>query len=77
VGEFKSPCPKEFMHEDEDGIESSSVAWASDRDFLLQIISDFSVELPPEPAAELTHNLLIRIEGFNMHSTEAPIVAYA
>ena len=49
--EFMSPCPKEFMHEDEDGIESSSVAWASDRDFLLQIISDFSVELPPEPAA--------------------------
>jgi condensin-2 complex subunit D3 len=34
------------MHEDEDGIESSSVAWASDRDFFLQIISDFSVELP-------------------------------
>ena len=44
MGEFKSPCPKEFTHEDEDDIESSSVAWASDRDFLLQIISDGSVE---------------------------------
>ncbi|KAJ6430909.1 hypothetical protein OIU84_018420 [Salix udensis] len=70
VGELKSPCPKEYMHEDEDGIESSSVAWASDRVFLLQTISNVSVELPPEPAAELAHNLLIRIEEFNMHSTE-------
>ncbi|KAJ6313642.1 hypothetical protein OIU77_015013 [Salix suchowensis] len=70
VGELKSPCPKEYMHEDEDGIESSSVAWASDRVFLLQTISNVSVELPPEPAAALAHNLLIRIEEFNMHSTE-------
>lgn len=70
VGEFKSPCPKEFMHEDEDGIESSSVEWVSDRVFLLQTISNVSVELPPEPAAELAHNLLIRIEEFSMHSTE-------
>ncbi|KAG6756965.1 hypothetical protein POTOM_037264 [Populus tomentosa] len=70
VGEFKSPCPKEFMHEDEDGMESSSVAWVSDRVFLLQTISNVSVELPPEPAAELAHNLLLRIEEFSMHSTE-------
>jgi condensin-2 complex subunit D3 len=77
VGEFKSPCPKEFMHEDEDGIESSSVEWVSDRVFLLQTISNVSVELPPEPAAELAHNLLIRIEEFSMHSTEVAIQAYA
>ncbi|XP_075654192.1 condensin-2 complex subunit CAP-D3-like [Castanea sativa] len=28
------------------------------------------MELTPEPAADLAHNLLKRIEEFNMHSTE-------
>ncbi|KAJ8766260.1 hypothetical protein K2173_022319 [Erythroxylum novogranatense] len=52
------------------GIESNSVAWAGDRVFLLQTISNVSVELPPKSAADLAHNLLKRIEEFNMHSTE-------
>jgi len=58
AGEFKSPYPKEFVHEDVDDIESNSIAWAGDRVSLLQTISNVSVELPPEPAAELGHNLL-------------------
>ena len=28
AGEFKSPYPKEFVHEDVDDIESNSIAWA-------------------------------------------------
>ncbi|XWS53609.1 hypothetical protein CRYUN_Cryun10bG0015700 [Craigia yunnanensis] len=56
--------------EDEEGIESNSVAWAGDRVFLLQTISNVSVELPDEPAADLAHNLLKRVEKFSMHSTE-------
>ncbi|KAK9671730.1 hypothetical protein RND81_12G051000 [Saponaria officinalis] len=51
-------------------MESNSVAWAGDRVLLLQTISNVSTELSPEPAAELAHDLLKRIEGFNMHSTE-------
>ncbi|CAN0918138.1 Condensin-2 complex subunit CAP-D3 [Linum grandiflorum] len=51
-------------------INSNSVAWAGDRVFLLQTISNVSVELPPEAAADLAHNLLKRIEDFSMHSTE-------
>ncbi|KAE8637385.1 hypothetical protein CSA_004478 [Cucumis sativus] len=50
--------------------ESNSVAWAQDRVFLLQTISNVSVELPPEPAADLAHELLKRVEEFNMHPTE-------
>ncbi|XP_050206637.1 uncharacterized protein LOC126656175 isoform X2 [Mercurialis annua] len=61
---------KEILHEDEEGSEANSVAWAGDRVFLLQTISNVSVELPPEAAADLAHNLLKRIEEFNMHSTE-------
>ncbi|KAK9131201.1 hypothetical protein Sjap_011688 [Stephania japonica] len=50
--------------------EGNSAAWAGDRVFLLQTISNVAMELPEEPAAELAHNLLDRIEKFNMHSTE-------
>lgn len=60
-------------------IESNSVAWAGDRVSLLQTISSVSVELPPEPAADLAHNILKRLEEFSMHSTEVHIfwsVAY-
>ncbi|OMO98513.1 Armadillo-type [Corchorus olitorius] len=67
--EFQSPCMKGIA-EDEEGIESNSVAWAGDRVFLLQTISNVSVELPAEPAADLAHNLLKRVEKFSMHSTE-------
>ncbi|KAJ4834078.1 hypothetical protein Tsubulata_016276 [Turnera subulata] len=69
AGELKSPPAKQHIHED-DSSESNSAAWAGDRVFLLQTISNVSVELPPEPAAELAENLLKRIEEFNMHSTE-------
>ncbi|KAJ0035105.1 hypothetical protein Pint_24509 [Pistacia integerrima] len=69
-GEFKSPLTLRDEQEDEEGIVSNSVSWAGDRVSLLQTISNVSVELPPEPAADLAHNLLKRIEGFNMHSTE-------
>ncbi|VFQ64910.1 unnamed protein product [Cuscuta campestris] len=50
--------------------ELSSVTWAGDRVFLLQTISNVAVELPAEPAADLAHNLLTRLEQFSMHSTE-------
>ncbi|WJZ86890.1 hypothetical protein VitviT2T_006304 [Vitis vinifera] len=66
--EFRSP-----VQDFDDGVDcsmSNSVAWAGDRVFLLKTISNVSVELPPEPAAALGHNLLTRIEEFNMHSTE-------
>ncbi|GJW08963.1 condensin-2 complex subunit D3 [Tanacetum coccineum] len=52
------------------GVESNSVDWAGNRVALLQTISNVSVELPAEPAADLAHNLLKRIEEFNMHSME-------
>ncbi|CAL0301613.1 unnamed protein product [Lupinus luteus] len=69
-GEFKSPFVQRNAFEEEESIECNSVAWASDRVFLLQTISNVSVELPPEPAADLAHNLLKRVEEFNMHTTE-------
>nr|KYP62448.1 Condensin-2 complex subunit D3 [Cajanus cajan] len=69
-GEFKSPFVQKNAFAEEESIECNSVAWASDRVFLLQTISNVSVELPPEPAADLAHNLLKRVEQFNMHSTE-------
>ncbi|GAV74919.1 Cnd1 domain-containing protein [Cephalotus follicularis] len=69
-GEFMSPFAQGNVYEDGEDIESSSVAWAGDRVFLLQTISNVSVELPPEAAADLAYNLLKRIEDFNMHSTE-------
>ncbi|XP_014499034.1 condensin-2 complex subunit D3 [Vigna radiata var. radiata] len=67
--EFKSPIAQKESSEEE-STECNTVAWASDRVFLLQTISNVSVELPPEPAADLAHNLLKRVQAFNMHSTE-------
>ncbi|GMH08305.1 hypothetical protein Nepgr_010145 [Nepenthes gracilis] len=67
--EFKIP-PQEDRGEGKESMESDSVAWASDRVLLLQTMAKVSVELPPEPAAELAHNLFKRLEKFNMHLTE-------
>ncbi|KAK3004021.1 hypothetical protein RJ639_019419 [Escallonia herrerae] len=69
-GELKCPLEQGDLNEEGLCTNSNSVAWAGDRVFLLQTISNVSVELPPEPAADLAHNLLKRIEEFNMHSTE-------
>ncbi|CAI9765857.1 unnamed protein product [Fraxinus pennsylvanica] len=69
VHELKSPLEQD-VNEGMVDIESNSLAWAGDRVFLLQTISNVSVELPPEPAADLAHNFLKRLEEFNMHSTE-------
>lgn len=68
--EIRSSLVHGDQFEEQDGLESNSVTWAGDRVFLLQTISNVALELPHEPAAELAHNLLQRIEGFNMHSTE-------
>ncbi|MQM18444.1 hypothetical protein Taro_051437, partial [Colocasia esculenta] len=51
-------------------VDPISVAWAGDRVSLLQTISNVSLELPSEPAAELAHNLLTRVQEFNMHFPE-------
>ncbi|KAI3469376.1 hypothetical protein Pfo_026039 [Paulownia fortunei] len=69
VSELQSPFERDADEEMVD-VESSSVAWVRDRVFLLQTISNVSMELPPEPAADLAQNFLKRLEGFNMHSTE-------
>ncbi|OWM71236.1 condensin-2 complex subunit D3 [Punica granatum] len=50
--------------------EPDSISWASDRVFLLQTISNVSLELPSGPAADLAQKLLKQIGGFNMHPTE-------
>ncbi|KAH9315030.1 hypothetical protein KI387_023657, partial [Taxus chinensis] len=50
--------------------EAMSIGWATDRVFLLQTISNVAVVLIPDAAAELAHDLLIRVEAFNMHPTE-------
>lgn len=50
--------------------EIETVLWARDRVSLLNTISNVSMELPSEPAAELAHSLLSRIEQFNMHLSE-------
>lgn len=71
--EPKCPIEQGELNEELMDTESNSVAWAGDRVFLLLTISNVSVELPPEPAADLAHNLLKRIEEFNMHSTEVSI----
>nr|VDD60697.1 unnamed protein product [Brassica oleracea] len=55
---------------DEEGVECNSSTWAGDRVFLLQTISNVSLQLPPEPAADLADNLLKKIEKFNLHSAE-------
>ncbi|KAI9077591.1 hypothetical protein K1719_040428 [Acacia pycnantha] len=70
LGECKSPFDPGDAFVEEENSEPNSVAWASDRVFLLRTISNVSLELPSEPAADLAHNLLKRIEEFNMHSTE-------
>ncbi|KAE8736045.1 hypothetical protein F3Y22_tig00000218pilonHSYRG00254 [Hibiscus syriacus] len=69
-GKFQSPRLQGNGYVDEESVESNSVAWTGDRVFLLQTISNVSIELPAEPAADLAHNLLKRVEKFNMHSTE-------
>uniref|UniRef100_A0A0E0MNB9 Condensin complex subunit 1 C-terminal domain-containing protein n=1 Tax=Oryza punctata TaxID=4537 RepID=A0A0E0MNB9_ORYPU len=50
--------------------EPNSALWAVDRVSLLQTISNVSMELPVEPAAELAHSLLTRIENFDMNLNE-------
>ena len=62
--------PSAAEEEEATGVESNSVDWAGNRVSLLQTISNVSVELPTAPAADLAHNLLKRIEEFNMHSME-------
>lgn len=59
---------KEKVCGDDGQIET--VSWARDRVSLLNTISNVSMELPSEPAAELAHSLLSRIEKFNMHLSE-------
>ena len=72
--QIQSPAIKGVQFEKEEDVESNSVAWAGDRVFLLQTISSVSLELPPEPAAELAHNLFQRLDEFNMHLTEVKLV---
>ncbi|GKE07677.1 condensin-2 complex subunit D3 [Tanacetum coccineum] len=62
--------PSKVEEKEAIGVESNSVDWAGNHVSLLQTISNVSVELPAEPAADLAHNLLKRIEEFNMHSME-------
>lgn len=73
-GQCRSPFEQGDAFVEEESMERNTLAWASDRVFLLQTISNVSVELPSEPAADLAHNLLKRIEEFNMHSTEVSII---
>lgn len=54
----------------DDGGEPNSFMWAGDRVHLLQTIANVSLELPPEPAAELACNLLDRLKNFNMNLSE-------
>ncbi|XP_062108742.1 uncharacterized protein LOC133819492 isoform X2 [Humulus lupulus] len=67
---IQSPHTLGDIHEDEEDVEANSVAWAGDRVFLLQTISNVSIVLPPEPAADLAHNLFKKLDEFNMHLTE-------
>lgn len=73
VSDLQSPLRRGSVEEDMMDVESSSVAWARDRVFLLQSIANVAMELPPEPAAELAQDFLKRLEGFNMHTTEVYI----
>ncbi|CAL9074433.1 unnamed protein product [Musa textilis] len=50
--------------------DQSSFMWAGDRVHLLHIISNVSLELPPEPATELACNLLDRLKNFSMNLSE-------
>lgn len=58
---------------DDKGAECNSSTWAGDRVCLLQTISNVSLQLPAEPAADLADNLLKKIEKFNLHSAEVII----
>jgi condensin-2 complex subunit D3 len=51
-------------------VEPNCALWAVNRVSLLQTISNVSMELPVEPAAELAHSLLTRIENFDMNLSE-------
>ncbi|OEL19642.1 hypothetical protein BAE44_0019341 [Dichanthelium oligosanthes] len=51
-------------------VDPNSALWAVNRVSLLQTISNVSMELPVEPAAELAHSLLTRIENFDMNLSE-------
>ncbi|RLN27685.1 condensin-2 complex subunit D3 [Panicum miliaceum] len=51
-------------------VEPNSALWAVNRVSLLQTISNVSMELPVEPASELAHSLLTRIENFDMNLSE-------
>ncbi|XP_023635277.1 condensin-2 complex subunit D3 isoform X2 [Capsella rubella] len=55
---------------EEQSVECNSSTWAGDRVCLLQTISNVSLQLPAEPAADLADNLLKKIEKFNLHSAE-------
>lgn len=70
ASELQSPIGGGFMDEEMVDVESHSITWMGDRVFLLQTISNVSMDLPPEPAADLAQNLLKRLEEFNMHPTE-------
>ncbi|KAK3136723.1 hypothetical protein QOZ80_5BG0441450 [Eleusine coracana subsp. coracana] len=50
--------------------ETNSALWAVNRVSLLQTISNVSMELPVEPAAELADSLLSRIQNFDMNLSE-------
>lgn len=69
IGEVDVTLP-EIEGEDLETMNSNPFAWAIDRIFLLQTISNVSVELPSGAAADLAHNLLKRLEEFNMEPTE-------
>ncbi|XP_057772121.1 uncharacterized protein LOC130991757 [Salvia miltiorrhiza] len=70
VSELQSPIGSGFMDEEMVDVESHSITWMGDRVYLLQTISNVSMDLPPEPAADLAQNFLKRLERFNMHPTE-------
>ncbi|RZC55578.1 hypothetical protein C5167_014435 [Papaver somniferum] len=70
VDELRSPLVQGDFMEEAEGSEPNSASWAGDRVYLLLTISNVAVELPAEPVADLAHNLLKRIEEFNMHPTE-------
>ncbi|GJM95486.1 hypothetical protein PR202_ga12226 [Eleusine coracana subsp. coracana] len=50
--------------------ETNFALWAVNRVSLLQTISNVSMELPVEPAAELADSLLSRIQNFDMNLSE-------
>lgn len=70
ASELQSPIGSGFMDEEMVDAESHSITWMEDRVYLLQTISNVSMDLPPDPAADLAQNFLKRLEGFNMHPSE-------